>query len=505
MTESFGIHKPAFQFRIAGGDAPQAFEDALSSWRVLQQLSRPASCDLYLHGPDFSSLESLRLGTELALADRHGTSIFSGAITCVRREKRSDGLRVMHVRAHDALDRLRRRQAMAIRRPEALSRILSTLVLELGLRVEADEEGPTLPLIIQWGTNDLDWIANICAAYGKYFALDGQTLRLMSLEGSGSPAVELDPDQNLFEASIESNAVSLRTQATACAWNPLNTKSYLASAMNFTLDAVRDWNGVPATLLEAARDIFGGAGPPDEGVVTRVAQADVERAIKRAHHFEGLVEGDAQLKPGSRISLSESQEELRGEFALTKVEHSYTPESGYTSILSSKPPADPERLLGPAVSLGIVCDTNDPVRAGRVRVQMKAFNDAESDWLNVCSLGAGESKGFIVQPEEGDSVVVAFVNDNPAQGVVIGGLFGTTPLHDEDVGAGRPRPYSMRTRGGQLLQLDDQQGAIRLKSRGGLFDLDPHGVILETKADLYIAAPGRSITIVADSIDFKKG
>src|SRR5690606_31101016 len=100
---------------------------------------------------------------------------------------------------------------------------------------------------------------------------------------------------------------------------------------------------------------------------------------------------------------------FRGEFTLTRVEHSYTPEAGYTSAVSSEAPPDPVRPTGPAVSLGVVVDTDDPGDAGRVRVSLKAFGDAESDWLNVMSLGAGDGKGFVAQPEVGDNVLVAFV------------------------------------------------------------------------------------------------
>jgi len=505
MSEALDIHKPEFSFRIAGGSVPEAFAGALSSWRVKQRLSRPTMCELQFHGPELSGLGALQLGAEVELSDRDGRSIFTGAVTLIRREKRSDGLRMVLVRAHDALEQLRRRQAMAIRSPETLARVVSSVVSDFDIEVEVDEDGPQLPLIVQWGVNDLDWIANICATYGKYFSLEGRTLKLMSLEGWGDPTIELDPDENLFEASIESNAVSLRTEATACAWNPLNVETYSATAMDLTLDVVRDWENAPASLIEVARDIVGGAGPQEEGVVSRVAQADLDRATKRAHRFDGLAEGDARLMPGSRISLVGTEDDFHGEFALTRVEHSYTPESGYTSSFSSEPPPNPERLFGPAISLGVVSSTDDPHEAGRVKVLLKAFNDAESDWLNVCSLGAGENKGFVAQPEEGDNVLIAFANDNPAQGIVIGGLFGANPLHDEDVGHNRPRPCSLRTRDGQLLRLDDQEGAIRLRSRGGVFDLDPDGVVLETAADLRIAAPGRAITIVADTIDFKKG
>src|SRR5690606_4409716 len=375
------------------------------------------------------------------------------------------------------------------------------VVAPLGVELDADEDGPRLPLIVQWGTNDLDWLANLCAAYGKYFFLDGNSLRLMSLHGSRGPSIELDLERDLFEAAILSNAVGLRTEARACAWNPGRVESYVATVLDLSLDAVPEWQRAPAELKEVARDIFGGAGPQDEDVVSRVAQADLDRAAARAHAFDGLAEGDPRLKPGSRIVLGGADDAFRGEFTLTRVVHAYSPEAGFTSAISSEAPPDPVRLAAPAITLGVVIDTNDPDDAGRVRVRLKAFNDVESDWLNVMSLGAGDGKGFVAQPEEGDNVLVAFVNDNPAQGVVLGGLFGAYPLHDRDVAHVRPRPCSLRTRDGQQLRLDDATGAVTLTSRGGVLDLDPDGVVLETRADLRIAAPGRRITIVADRID----
>lgn len=508
MSRPRDVLEPAFSFRVAGEAAPASFAEALSGWRVSQALSKPSVCELRFHDPDPSGVGALRLGAELELSDGNGVLIFTGAVTSIRREKRADGLRVLTVRAHDALEQLRRRQTMTVRRPDTLAGAVATLVSGLGLEVAVaeDEGGPQLPLMIQWNASDLDWMATLCAAYGKYFSLEGGTLRLMSLEGWSGPAIELGLNENLFEASIESDALSLRTGATACAWNPLSIETYSASALDFTLDVERDFENAPASMKEIGRDIVGGAGPQSEDVVSRVAQADLERAVKRAYRFDGLAEGDARLKPGARIALKgPGGDGLEGEFALTRVEHGYAAESGYVCALSSEPPADPERRIGPAISVGVVSDTDDPARAGRVKVRLKAFKDAESDWLNVCSLGAGASKGLVLQPEEGDDVLVAFANDNPAQGVVIGGLFGAHPLHDDDVGQNRPRPCSLRTSGGQLLRLDDQEGAIELKSRGGVFDLDPNGVVLQSEADLRIAAPGRRITIVADRIDFRRG
>src|SRR5690606_38370195 len=211
MSGQFGLHAPGFTLCIGGRAASEAFLDALSGWRVHQQVSRPSMCELTLYDAPASAIGALALGDECELMDLDGMRIFSGSVTSIRKEKRADGLRVLTVRAHDALEQLRRRQALAVRRPDTLAGLVASVVAPLGVELDADEDGPRLPLIVQWGTNDLDWLANLCAAYGKYFFLDGNSLRLMSLHGSRGPSIELDLERDLFEAAILSNAVGLRT------------------------------------------------------------------------------------------------------------------------------------------------------------------------------------------------------------------------------------------------------------------------------------------------------
>ena len=505
MTDVVNIHRPAFALRVGGETAPQPVLGSLTRWSVLQRLSRPSRCILSLVDPDETCTGMLRLGTDVALSQDDGTPLFAGTVASIRREKRADGTWLCTLTAYDALDSLRRAQTIESRQAGPLRNVLQAVVADSGLDVRGDDTGIELPLMIQWGCNDLDWIERLCATYGLYFYLRDGSLHLISLDGDSESTVELEIDMNLFEAGFENNVVNLRTEATASAWNPLTTDSFSATAMDFTLEAAADWQGVNSALTEVARDIVGGSGAQDEGALSRVAQADLDRSVRRANCISALADGDANLSPGRRVSVRMFGEHTGEEYVLTHVEHAYARESGYTTSISSMPPADPQRMSGPPLSLGVVADTDDPAGFGRVRVQLKAFNDLESDWLNVCNIGAGSNKGLIVQPEEGDKVIVAFVNDNPAQGIVLGGLYGSSDTHDRDVSVNRPRPYTLATSDGQSLRLDDQQGSARLHSRGGSLDLHPDHVVLETTTDLRIAAPGKRIRIVADKIDFERG
>jgi uncharacterized protein involved in type VI secretion and phage assembly len=106
--------------------------------------------------------------------------------------------------------------------------------------------------------------------------------------------------------------------------------------------------------------------------------------------------------------------------------------------------------------------------------------------------GAGQNKGFISLPDNGDIVLIILTRENPGQGIVLGGLYGPYPSPDAGTSAdsaGRSvTRYSWITPGGQRIQLNDTGDKIRLENDTGAF----------------IELAGASIRIVGDSIDFSR-
>jgi phage baseplate assembly protein gpV len=171
----------------------------------------------------------------------------------------------------------------------------------------------------------------------------------------------------------------------------------------------------------------------------------------------------------------------------------------------------------------VVTRVDDPERLGRVRVALPTMGDLETDWLEVLSPGAGQEKGLVVPPDVDDRVLVLLAHEDPAQAVVLGGLYGTEGPPDPGVEEGAIRRYTLRTPGGQQVRLDDGRRTVRVEnesgshlqlaggrarvaiSDGSRFELTRDGVQLRCETDLTIEAPGRSIVIRAGSIDFERG
>jgi phage baseplate assembly protein gpV len=126
--------------------------------------------------------------------------------------------------------------------------------------------------------------------------------------------------------------------------------------------------------------------------------------------------------------------------------------------------------------------------------------------MHVLSAGAGSDKGLVALPDVGDRVLILFPRDAMGEGVVLGGLYGTTGTYDSGVEAGKVRRYTLRTPAGQRVILDDAHQRLRVEDQTGSYvELGPEKVQVHAAVDLDIEAPGRSVVIRAQAIDFERG
>ncbi len=155
---------------------------------------------------------------------------------------------------------------------------------------------------------------------------------------------------------------------------------------------------------------------------------------------------------------------------------------------------------------GVVTQIDDPEGLGRVRVALSAYERVETDWINVVSVGAGAGKGLMIQPDVNDGVLVLLAHEDPAQAVVVGGLYGASGTPDTGIEGGAVKRYTLLTPGNQRVTLDDSGQVIRLEnSDGSAIELSPQRVTIHAARDLQIEAPGKAIVIRGNTIDFQQG
>lgn len=127
-----------------------------------------------------------------------------------------------------------------------------------------------------------------------------------------------------------------------------------------------------------------------------------------------------------------------------------------------------------AGQLARVVSLDDPEGRNRVQLRLLAFDAvAQQDsplWARVVSPFAGADRGLFALPDVDDEVLVVFVQGDPRQPLVIGGLWNGAAAAPASTEAGGQNRYKrLRSKNGITVTLDDQQGqeTLTLETPGG--------------------------------------
>jgi uncharacterized protein involved in type VI secretion and phage assembly len=161
------------------------------------------------------------------------------------------------------------------------------------------------------------------------------------------------------------------------------------------------------------------------------------------------------------------------------------------------------------IVIGIVHDLDDPLKLGRVRVSLPHLADQLTDWARIASPMGGKDRGWVLRPEIGDEVLVAFEHGDPRRASVIGAFWSSADPPPADDGKTTDNNWRFfRSRSGHLLKFDDTGGAERIEivGYGGqqrvLIDVSGKKIEIScASGDLALSAPGGKVTIDARQVD----
>jgi len=494
---------PQVLVEVDGSTLDEEVMRELAAVRVRQRLAAPAQCELTFRGRVDTELPAAGSSLRIGVSGRDAP-LFSGQVTAVEHVFGPDRDYALIVRAYDPLHRLRKRQRARALVQTTVEELASDLVGDLGLSVDAAESGPVWQNVVQHRENDLELLVVLAARCGLYPVVHDDVLHLVTLEGTGD-ATSLIVGEELLEARVELNGDRSARSVSAAGWDPLSAQSHQATA-----ESARSGRQVRA---EVAPTDVGGTGEvalfgeyaSDVAHANALAQAELDARTAGEVTFWGVAEGDPLLRAGTPVEISGLRSEIDGRYVLTDVTHTIDVERGYLTELSTSPPDARPRLAAATAAVAEVTSVDDPDGRGRVRVKFPAYGDVESDWLGAATPGAGTDRGLVALSDVGDHVLVVFPHEDPATGIVIGGLYGTGGPPDPGVAAAAVQRFTLRTAGGQHIALDDEHKKLRLEDvTGSSIELAPKGVKLHSAVDLTIEAPGRAIVIRAKSVDFKQ-
>ncbi len=479
---------PQVQLEIGGGYAVDP--RSLIAVRVQQRLMLPSLCELTFSDPP-GALPDIQPGMGLRVSlNEYSVPLFAGEVTAIEYIYGARGEQEIRVRGYDALVRLRRHQSIRSHIQVTAADLARQFSRDAGFDASIDADGPIWRWVLQHGQNDLDFLGQAAERAGLVFYVFNGVLRLFTLDGLGEP-LPVTVGGNVLEARFTANHLYAYEQVRTAGWHPQDFTLHSAGSGADGGDVFYHVNAIVADA-EHARAFSAG-------------QLKRRQAAERS--VWAVIDGHPLLQPGTVIRMNNAAPAVNGAYVITSANHTIDSTTGYITEIDTQPPTVPPQDDHVTATIGVVSDINGD--DGRVRVLLKAIearDPIETDWLSVVADGAGADKGIIALPEVGDTVLVLIVQAFPGQGVVIGGVYSTGSLPDNGIVNGRRQRYTFRTSGGQLIQLDDSAGRLRLQNRdGSLLEMSPGSVRLIAGADLEIAAPGHQIRIVGRQIDFDEG
>jgi phage baseplate assembly protein V len=480
---------------------------AIVSVNVLSSLARPAQC-LITWRPGPGRTAAARGGVDPAPGDAlrvelggHRTPLFVGEVTVVEYSYGSDLGQEIRVRAYDALHRLRKRQFTRLHDDVDLAGLARKLCEGTGLDVVGG--GDRLGQVYQCARTDLSLLVEQSARVGAYPVVHDGTLRLTGLDGEGEP-LELTLGSSLHSADIELSQEPAYASVEANGWRSEDASTHHAETS--TSNAKTQVTADPALASVGA----GGDFHRDNEVLDSTALADglarAELDVRVAGQVTGIfiAEGTPRLQAGGRVRIKGVAPSIEGTYLIASAAHRLDG-TGYETTLTTRPPSPVPERRPDVFTLGTITEVDDPQARGRARVRLPAYPDLATNWAPVLTMGAGPGKGLAVPPAPGDNVLVLLPATDPAQAIILGGLYGSEQPPDHGVNTARESRYTFRSADGQQVMLDAGAHTVSFTDgHGSSVELGPDKLRITSATDLVLEAPGKAMKIRAKTVDFEE-
>lgn len=457
--------------KVAGSPLSDTVLQHLVSVRVQRSLRLPGRATLRFVdvGYAVSSSGFFSIGKKVDVGVYQAGALMSGTVTGMSLQQQEGDHPDLVVIIDDAAHKLTRGSKVKTYLNMTFSDIVSQLASGAGLQADVSSIQEVHPYVLQ-ADSDLAFLDELASRMGYDWWVEGTTLHFAAPSSAG-PVLELELGKNLQEFSVSASGL-LPTKAQVVGWDNA-TQSSIVGQSGSAAAAVLPSSDFVQPFLSSSSPL--GEAPVVTGSLTPMSQTEAAAAggAYRSQWAAGTVEARGtsevsdKLKPGVAITITNAGP-TSGKYHLTEVDHRYDRRGFRTQFIAGDRSrtglADTlsgSRRTGsfnvPGLVVGVVTNVDDPDKAGRVKLKYPSISsEIEGPWARIVTLGAGNKRGMVFQPEVNDEVLVAFEGGDPRQPVVLGGLFsGKNALPEWGVKSGQVQTRRITSRLGHVIELSD--------------------------------------------------
>jgi phage protein D/phage baseplate assembly protein gpV len=475
---------------VNGKPLPAESYDVLTSIWVEESAQLPDAFVVRFADPNFELFDRMEFtfGSKLDIAfsgEGSLTTVTHGEVTAVSVEQGPTGLHELVLQGMDATHRLAKSLKTRSFQQVTDADIASQIAGEYSLTCDVDPTGEIYEYVLQSNLSDYAFLKQRADRIGFDMWIAEGSFHFKPSPASAAAVPVLRWGENLRKFKVRFSAAERCDEVTVRGWDPVAKRTVLGRA---TEGDTGTGVAVAKELADAARSAFGRVSrfSGHYPVATQREAENMARSLLlKCSGDEVIARGEAQGDPliaaGATVTVENMGQRLSGTYRVTSVEHLYGTTTEYLTrfVCGGKEPGRLAELLTGAGSggsvkgngwgslvVGIVTNSQDPDKLGRVRVKYPTLNDSdESAWAKVVAPGAGAKRGLECLPEVGDEVLVGFEHDDVRRPVVFGGLWNTNDAPPDDaIKDGQVAKRTWTSRNGHRIELsdDESEGAVHV-------------------------------------------
>jgi Rhs element Vgr protein len=400
---------------------------------------------------------------------------------------------------------------------EAIEELIDTYGLEKEIQPTTVQHKD----LVQFGTTDWDFILTRAEINGQVCIVeDGKIiLKSPSLEGETLKTFSYGDSILDFDATID--ARDQYQAVKAAAWDPSTQELLEVDAADPGIAG--NGNLSPADLASVIGleyFMLSHTGRLEQAELQAWADAQLlKKQLAKSRGRVGFM-GSSEIKPGDLIQLEGLGERMNGKVYVSGVRHEIGSGTWRTDAqfglspdwFNEKHGAQPMPVPGfmptmQGLQIGVVTQLQeDPDGEDRIMVQLPIIShDEPGIWARLAALDAGNNRGSVFRPELGDEVVVGFLNNDPREPVILGGLHSSSkpspiPGDDENHEKGfvsrsemrlifndDKKSLTLQSPGGKSIVMDEDVGTLKLEDENGnKIIMNADGITIESSKKIVL-------------------
>jgi len=218
------------------------------------------------------------------------------------------------------------------------SDLFQSVASQYGLQTNINVSGPTYRVLAQINQSDLAFLRERARAIDAELWIDGSTLNVESRNQRETDDVTLTFGQGLLEFSVLADIASQSSGFVVSGWDVLGKQPLSYRATSTVLAGELNGDLAGASVMTTA------IGSHDQQIVhdlpfsaqeaQAIAESEYRRAARRFVTGNGVAEGDARLRVGTKLTLQGTGTMFDGNFYITRARHLFDGVNGYRTQFS---------------------------------------------------------------------------------------------------------------------------------------------------------------------------